>query len=223
LIDRPTRSAVADEAVDLSEDLSRVGAADDVLDFGEEFGSIKFVDAGDDAADVAAPVIKKPEIITPADMTRTADDVDPMRTADFGIDRETGELGKPKSSRLRFGRKSKPEPVSVGTPADDIPTRVEPRTSGNLRGRLLGGAKSATAADATEAGVEASVVSAAREGTAVADDVVSSGASRVSTAVGGLKPRSAGGVLGLGLALAAGGAGVIYMSKRRGKPEYEGY
>jgi hypothetical protein len=52
---------VPSKPVDLSEDFSRVGAADDVLDFGEEFGSIRFIDAGDDVADEVTPVIKKTE------------------------------------------------------------------------------------------------------------------------------------------------------------------
>jgi hypothetical protein len=55
---------VPSKPVDLSEDFSRVGAADDVLDFGEEFGSIRFIDAGDDVADEVTPVIKKTEPVT---------------------------------------------------------------------------------------------------------------------------------------------------------------
>jgi hypothetical protein len=62
---------VPSKPVDLSEDLSRVGAADDVLDFaddvldfGEEFGSIRWIDVEDDVADEVTPVIKKTEPVT---------------------------------------------------------------------------------------------------------------------------------------------------------------
>jgi len=105
-------------------------------------------------------------------------------------------------------------PISVGTPVDDLtkvasitPPMTPPVT---------------TAADMA-ASVEAKVATAVIDGGAsAAGDVVSSAVKKTSTAISGLQPKSAGGVLGLGLALAAGGAGVLYMHKNRGRADYRG-
>jgi len=127
------------------------------------------------------------------------------------------EFGVAKYDPLEHAAVDGPPAVRVGTPVDDIPRRVTP-------GRLSPDNPATIAAREARA-AEARVASDATLGSAdVADDVVRAGGRRISTALGGLKPKSAGGVLGLGLALAAGGAGVIYMANNRGKnPDYQGY
>jgi len=135
-----------------------------------------------------------------------------MYDLDFGE-----EFGVAKYDPLAHADVDGPPAVKVGTPVDDIPRRVTP-------GRLSPDNPATVAAREARA-AEARVASDATLGSAdAADDVVRSGGRRISTALGGLKPKSAGGVLGLGLALAAGGAGVIYMANNRGKnPDYQGY
>ena len=128
-----------------------------------------------------------------------------------------------RSSRLReiFGSDADAVPtvkvapaVKVGTPVDDL-TKVVSTTAPVTP-------PVATAADMA-ASIDAKVTAAVVDGGAsTASNVVSSGTKRASTAISGLQPKSAGGVLGLGLALAAGGAGVLYMHKNRGRTDYRG-
>jgi len=104
--------------------------------------------------------------------------------------------------------------IKVGTPVDDL-TKVVSTTAPVTP-------PVATAADMA-ASIDARVTAAVVDGGAsTASNVVSSGVKRASTAISGLQPKSAGGVLGLGLALAAGGAGVLYMHKNRGRTDYRG-
>jgi hypothetical protein len=110
--------------------------------------------------------------------------------------------------------RNRKSPISVGTPVDDVAriASTTPPISPSI----------ATAADVA-ANAEIQTAAAVTDGGAdAARGVVRSVANRTSTAVNGLRPKSAGGVLGLGLALAAGGAGVIYMHKNRGRPKYVG-
>jgi len=128
--------------------------------------------------------------------------------------REQIAVMKPKSIAALEVPPAKKTPISVGTPVDDL-TKVASTTPPVTP-------PVATAADMA-ASVEAKVATAVVDGGAsVAGDVVSSAVNRTSTAISGLRPKSAGGVLGLGLALAAGGAGVLYMHKNRGRPNYRG-
>lgn len=163
-----------DEVLDFGEEFGTVKFADDafdeIIDFGEEFGTVRFSDADD----VALPVISKPEIITPDEMARAADAIDPMRVEDFGIDRETGELSKPKSSRkkgrLKFGRESKLKGKPLDKPVSKPTAVAKPLLVGTPTSTsTVADARKSAASDIAEAAmpraeasaVKASVVSSA--------------------------------------------------------------
>gem|GEM_PF-4035098 len=142
---------------------------------------------------------------------------------DESLERSVGSTTTSRNNALDFGEEfgvakyadtDAAPAIKVGTPVDDLTKVVS--TTAPVSPPV------ATAADMAVS-VEAKVATAAVDGGAsAASSVVSSGAKRTSTAISGLKPKSAGGVLGLGLALAAGGAGVLYMHKNRGRADYKG-
>lgn len=162
------------------------------------------------------------DIVVPrSEMADIADAIDPLHREDFGFDRAKVDSKKPLSSRLKFGRLKSTgqqlEAIQVGAPADEISRVAHVTPPARLTVPRPVTPPVATASDMA-AGVEARVASSVMDGgVSTADSVVSSGASRSSTAVSGLRPKSAGSTLGLGLALAAGGAGLFALHRNRGR------